>query len=167
MKLWYAIHTKPRQDEVAEIQLARQGLEVYRPRLGVSRQRRGQWVEIVESLFPRYLFVRIDPLLESIGTIRSTRGVSGLVRFGDQLLSVRDEVIEQIKEREEQATGLHRLGNVYEQGDRVRATCGAFMDLEGVFLAEKGEDRVVILMHLLNRDTPVTLPRHDIRPVTA
>jgi transcriptional antiterminator RfaH len=166
MNLWYAIHTKPRQDDVAQINLVRQGLEVYRPRIGVRRQRRGQWVEVVESLFPRYLFLHINPAVDSVGTIRSTRGVSGLVRFGNQLLSVPDEVIEQIKKREDPVTGLHRLGaEVFERGDRVKATCGILMDLEGVFLAEKGEDRVVILMHLLNRDTPVTLPRREIRPV--
>jgi len=34
----------------------------------------------VEPLFPRYLFIRVDPARCSTAPVRSTRGVSGLVR---------------------------------------------------------------------------------------
>jgi transcriptional antiterminator RfaH len=168
MKRWYAVHTKPRQEALAETNLDRQQFEVYLPQLTVSRRRRGKWIEVVECLFPRYLFVHIDIGVECTAAVRSTRGVIGLVRFGDRLLHLEDDIVEQIRARGDPQSGLRRPGGgLFQRGDRVRAVRGALTDLEGVFLAEKGEDRVVILMHLLNRDTPVTLARHDVVPVGA
>ena len=72
----------------------RQGFHVYLPRIQVRRHRRGQWIDAVESLFPRYLFIRIDPHRSNIAPVRSTRGVVGLVRFGGQPAVVPDEVID-------------------------------------------------------------------------
>jgi len=167
MQRWYAVQTRPRQETVAEENLQRQQFEVYLPRLTVSRRRRGKWTEVVECLFPRYLFVHLDIAIESTAVVRSTRGVTNLVRFGDQLLHLEDAVIEQIKVREDPHCGLHLPGGgLFQRGDRVRAVRGALTDIEGIFLADNGKDRVVILMHLLNRDTRVTLARHDIVPVS-
>jgi transcriptional antiterminator RfaH len=168
MKRWYAVHTKPRQEALAERNLLCQRLEVYLPRLNASRRRRGKRVDVVECLFPRYLFVHIDTAVESTATVRSTRGVNDLVRFGDRLVHLRDDLIEQIRAREDCASGLHRPGGgLFAAGDRVRAVRGPFTDLEGIFLAEKGADRVVILMNMLNRDTAVTLSRDDLAAVGA
>ncbi len=168
MRRWYAVHTKPRQEQTAAEHLSRQQLEVYLPRLSASRRRRGKWVDVVECLFPRYLFVHLDTAVESTAMVRSTRGVSDLVRFGDRLLHLRDDVIARLRSREEAASGLHRAGGgLFQPGDRVRAVRGPFTDLEGIFLAEKAEERVVILMRLLNRDTAVTLSRDDLAAASA
>lgn len=168
MKRWYAVQTKPRQETVAQANLQRQAFEVYLPLLTVSRRRRGRWTEVVECLFPRYLFTRIDTAIESVSVIRSTRGVTDLVRFGEQLLHLDEGIVKELKDRERASGGLHRPGGGrFHRGDRVRAVHGAFTDVEGIFLAEKGQDRVVILMHLLNRDTRVAIARNDIVPVSS
>ena len=39
---------------------------------------------VVEPVFPRYLFVRLDFGVTNLAPIRSTLGVSDLVRFGEQ-----------------------------------------------------------------------------------
>ncbi|PIW56856.1 MAG: transcription/translation regulatory transformer protein RfaH, partial [Piscirickettsiaceae bacterium CG12_big_fil_rev_8_21_14_0_65_44_934] len=72
---WYLVMAKPKQDEVAESQLAQQGYCVYRPEVILQKQRRGKMVALVESLFPRYLFVKLIEGVDSWGTIRSTKGV--------------------------------------------------------------------------------------------
>ncbi|TVQ90846.1 MAG: transcription/translation regulatory transformer protein RfaH [Chromatiaceae bacterium] len=168
MKRWYVVHTRPRQEVVAEENLLRQAFDVYLPRLKVSRRRRAKWVDVVECLFPRYLFARIDIAVESTALFRSTRGVNSLVRFGDQLVHLEDEIVAQIRAHEHPQSGLHQAGGGrFQHGDRVRAVRGPLTDIEGIFLAEKGADRVVILMHLLNRDTCVTLPCHHIIPISA
>ena len=81
---WYAVCCKPRQESVAEDNLLRQGFHVYLPRIRIRQRRRKQWLDAVEVLFPRYVFIRIDPLRRSTAAVRSTRGVVGLVRFGGQ-----------------------------------------------------------------------------------
>ena len=88
MNRWYAALCKPRQEMVAEANLANQGFAVYLPRLKNRHRRAGRWVDRVEPLFPRYLFVAAGLESQSLAPIRSTRGVSGLVRFGGQPATV-------------------------------------------------------------------------------
>ncbi len=81
-KAWYLIYTKPRQERYARENLERQGYEVYLPLMKDRRRRKGRYVEIVDALFPRYLFIHLDQDTDNWSPIRSTFGVSGLVYFG-------------------------------------------------------------------------------------
>ena len=82
MKNWYLVMTKPREDAHAEQQLLNQNYEIYRPLAKRSRRQRGRMVTVVESLFPRYIFIRLDPEHDNWSSVRYTRGVAGFVRFG-------------------------------------------------------------------------------------
>ena len=53
MKEWYAVHARPRQEAVAELNLKRQGYRTYLPRILLRKRRRGKWARVVEPLFPR------------------------------------------------------------------------------------------------------------------
>ena len=57
MSAWYAVMCKPRQEMLAEANLANQGYRVFLPRLATQTRRAGKWIETIEPLFPRYLFV--------------------------------------------------------------------------------------------------------------
>ena len=104
---WYAVCCKPRQEAVAEENLLRQGFQVYLPRIRMRQRRRGQWIDAVEVLFPRYIFIRVDTLRRSTAAVRSTRGAVGLVRFGGQPAVVPDAVMDALRQREDAASGLH------------------------------------------------------------
>ena len=80
---WYLLYSKPRQEGVAVENLKRQGYETYLPLIRTRRRRQGQYVSLVEPMFPRYLFIHLSDQTDNWGPIRSTLGVSGLVRFGD------------------------------------------------------------------------------------
>ena len=152
MTPWYAVFCKPRQETVAEANLANQGFAVYLPRLTSPRRRAGRWVDTVEPLFPRYLFVAAELEAQSLAPIRSTKGVSGLVRFGDQPAVVPDNLIEALRRREDAATGLHVCARpLFAAGDRVKLLQGPLAGLEGVFAAETSDLRVIVLMEMLGR----------------
>jgi transcriptional antiterminator RfaH len=90
VKSWFAVLTKPRAELVAEQNLTRQGYECLFPRVRrMLRTARGLESR-VESLFPRYLFLRTDPELNSLAAVRSTKGAVGLVRFGIEPMRVPD-----------------------------------------------------------------------------
>src|SRR5690606_503175 len=74
----------------AEETLRRQHFECYRP------QKHGK---TEEPLFPGYLFIRLDRQLDNWYPIRSTRGVARVISFGGEPTPVRDELIEQLRER--------------------------------------------------------------------
>jgi transcriptional antiterminator RfaH len=160
MECWFAVCCKPRQELVAQENLARQGFPVYLPRISVKRRRGGQWLDVVEILFPRYLFIRVDPEQTSVAPVRSTRGVVGLVRFGGQPAVVSDSVMEALKRRENADSGLHCDDRpLFASGEPVRLVQGPLAGLEGVFVQEDGAKRVIVLLELLGQENRVRVDR--------
>lgn len=157
---WYAVCCKPRQEAVAEENLLRQGYRVYLPRIQNTRRRLGQWVDVVEPLFPRYLFIRVDPTLRSTAPVRSTRGAVGLVRFGGQPAVVPEGVIDSLVQRETPDSGLHQDNRpLFCAGEPVRLAQGPLADMEGIFVEEDGEKRVTVLLELLGKANKVRVNR--------
>src|SRR4029077_4445596 len=157
---WYAVCCKPRQEAVAEENLQRQGFHVYLPRIRIRQRRRGQWIDAVEVLFPRYIFMRVNPLLHSTATVRSTRGVVGLVRFGGKPALVPDAIIEALLQREDAATGLHQDNRPpLSAGEPVKLVDGALARMEGIFTQHDGHKRVIVLLELLGKANRVTVSR--------
>ena len=152
MSHWYAVRCKPRQEAVAQENLARQGFDVYLPRLRTTRRRCGKWVACIEALFPSYLFLRNDPSRQSMASVRSTRGAIDLVRLGGQPAVVPDTIIVNIQSREESASGLRQDDrSPIQTGDPVRVVDGPLAGLEGVFRQQDGERRVIVLLELLGK----------------
>ena len=81
---WYLLQTKPRHEDIALVNLERQGYRCYLPRTKAEKLRRGKTCLIHTPLFARYLFIHLDSSLagKGWGEIRSTKGVSKLVSFG-------------------------------------------------------------------------------------
>ena len=153
---WYTVHTKARQEEVARDNLERQHYTSYLPLVVMRKRRRDRWVDVVEPLFPRYLFVRFDPDTTNIAPIRSTLGVTGLVRFGNELVPVPDDVIAWLRQAENPATGHHDPNRPqFEPGEKVEILEGPFAGLQGIYQVQKGEERVLILITLLGRQNAV------------
>lgn len=162
MNHWYLIYTKPRSESVAERHLERQGFHTYLPWLFGDHSSGSMRTAKVEPLFPRYLFVELDPEQQSVAPIRSTYGVSRIVTFGGRLTPVCGDLIEALKQ-EAAADGLHRLPKVnYRSGDPVRIVSGPFEGLKGVFHMPSGNDRVLILLDILGKTSRVNLGRNDI-----
>ncbi|MEO8016293.1 MAG: transcription termination/antitermination NusG family protein [Pseudomonadota bacterium] len=153
---WFLILTKPAGEQLAEVELARQGFHVYYPRLQRQARHRGRLIERVVALFPRYLFVRLDVGGQASAPIRSTRGVSNIVRFGEDATIVPDAVVESLMRRADPKSGLHRIERpTLQPGARVNVVGGAFDGLDGIYEREAGDQRSVILLSLLGRNTPV------------
>jgi len=157
---WYLIHCKPREDARALEHLERQRFECYRPARQVERLRGGRRYTAKEPLFPRYLFIRLDCVNDNWYPIRSTRGVHQIVRFNADPLPVRDEIIEGIRTR----LAIRPVKDPYLQpGERVRITEGAFSQLEAIFLANDGTERVVLLLNILQSNQHLSFPIESVQ----
>jgi transcriptional antiterminator RfaH len=157
---WFAVCCKPRQEVVAQENLLRQGFHVYLPRVQVRRLRGGKWVDAIEVLFPRYLFIRIDSLAHSMAPVRSTRGVVGLVRFGQEPAVVPDRVIEALLQREDGQSGLH-CDNCPPlcSGQPVKFIEGPLVGIEGIYNRQDGDERVIVLLELLGKTNKIITKR--------
>jgi transcriptional antiterminator RfaH len=168
MKSWYVVHTKPRNESVAEAHLRRQAFETYLPRIKLERRRGGKWVEVIEPLFPRYLFVQLDAVRQNIAPIRSTHGVSCLVMFGGRLRPVPNEIVEGLQRAASPETGLHAIPRRrLQEGDAVTVASGPFEGLRGIFKASSGQERVAVLLELLGRTATVVLNGSSVVPASA
>jgi transcriptional antiterminator RfaH len=163
---WFLILTKPAGEQVAQSNLERQGFRVYYPRLLRPSLRRGHWTDRIVSLFPRYLFVQLDAARQSLAPVRSTLGVSGIIRFGHEAAVVPDSIIDALQKRADPTSGLHRLASdgPFKTGARVSVIAGAFQGLEGIFERETGEERAIVLLDLLGKATPVRVPLAYVAP---
>jgi transcriptional antiterminator RfaH len=129
---WYAIQSKPRQEERAEGDLLAWGVETFLPR--IRRRSLRRWAGAVggsQPLFPGYLFARFNgPRMAH--KIRYTRGVARIVGTalgptpvdGSIIALIRSQIADQ---------GLVELS--FNTGDRVRIGGGPLRDFVGVFTA--------------------------------
>ena len=158
---WYAIHSKPRQEERALENLQRQGFEAWLPLLTVEKVLRSNLVQVVEPMFSRYLFIRLDTEQTNWSPIRSTLGVSKLVSFGNRPAVVADELIEALQQLPEQAP--QRL---IQPGHQVKIVSGPLRGLEGIYQQADGELRAMVLIELLNKQHRIVTDMQDLRPAT-
>ena len=135
--------------------MTRQAFKCFRPTHHIERIQRGRRTTSAESLFPGYLFIRLDQLNDNWHPIRSTRGVNQLVTFGKQPIAVADELIEQLKQR---LSEKPQESVIFEPGDRVRINSGSYKELEAIFLSRDGAERIVILLQLLHREHTLSVP---------
>ena len=163
MKEWYAVQSRPRQEAIAELNLDRQGYHSYLPKILLRKRRRDKWTRVVEPLFPRYLFIQVDPSEQSLAPVQSTLGVAGLMRFGQLLRPVPDSVIEYLRQAENPDTHRQHADEwPHQPGDAVQILEGPFAGQSGIFQAATGEERAMLLIELLGRQNSVTVAMDEL-----
>ena len=163
MLSWFAVFTKPRSEGIAEAHLQRQGFDCLYPRVRRHLPTAHGMVRKIEALFPRYLFLRANPDVVSLAPIRSTRGVSGLVRSGFEPIRVPERVIDTIKTRMADNDGCVRLeAPDLLPGMTVRVTDGPLIGMTGIFRCDNGSGRVRLLMEVLGVGCEVDVPLHQL-----
>ena len=156
---WFAVQAKPRQESTAKRHIERQGYLAYLPMITVRKRTRAAWTSSVEPLFPRYLFVNANINEQSLAPIRSTMGVSGLVRFGNVLRPVPDAVVHYLQQAEASQSSLTGEESwPFQIGDKVAVLEGPFAGLTAVFEGAQPEARAMILIELLGRQNAVEVP---------
>jgi transcriptional antiterminator RfaH len=107
--------------------------------------------------------VQLDINRDNLVPLYSTKGVSGLVRFGEQLPTLPAGFIDGLLQVTDPASGLIPLPEPgFLPGDTVTIEEGPLAGLQGVFKALTGQERVIILLDLLGKQNTVILPRRSI-----
>jgi transcriptional antiterminator RfaH len=164
IKAWYLIHSKPRQEYLAQENLERQGYGTYLPVTTVRRRKDGKTVSEVGPMFPRYLFIQLSEKTDNWGPIRSTFGVANLVRFGQIPSKVPNYLISQLKLRENESGICVLPERDYKRGDSVRIAEGPFEGYKAIFQAKNAKNRVLLLLTLIQKVINIELNQEDIEP---
>ena len=162
---WYAVYTKTQLEVWARNNLEERGFEVYLPRHLKQRRHARRTDFVPRPLFPRYLFVRADVDVGHRPRVNTAPGVAHMVSFGDRPAIVADSIIAEIRGREDE-DGYIRLGRgqTFSHGDRVKISDGALCDHVGLFQCPTDNQRVIILLDLLGRQTRVKVSLDSLVP---
>jgi len=160
MHAWYLVYSKPRQEKSAFFNLSRQGYTVYFPQ--VLRKSRAKQASTTQPAFPRYLFIRLNDETDNWSYIRSTKGVSNLVRFGDYLARVPDGLIAALRGMENEQ-GIRELYEpAFQRGDHVRIAHGALKGYEAIYQASAGHERVRLLLDAVGTNARLEIDESQI-----
>ncbi len=154
---WYGIHAKPRQEQIALLNLERQHYTCFLPMARTRKRRHGELTLIDEPLFPRYLFIHLEIGIHDFGPIRSTRGVAQLVRFAGIPARVPSDFISFLKRKQEREIQRATVTLQANPGDRVRVVTGMLAGYEGIFEKTSGNDRARVLLEMSDKYTRVQI----------
>lgn len=164
---WYVLQCKPRECFRACEHLGNQGYTYFLPTLTREVLRRGKRDVAIEPLFPHYLFVQLDRVESNWAALRSTRGVSQLVRFGLEPLAVPDELVAALRAREAALAAGTDAGvqPLFQPGDNVQVLAGPLAGLQAVVEARDGLERVTLLITLLQKVQRLQVPVAQLKPL--
>lgn len=151
---WYLVQARPRQATPAMVNLRQQGYCVFHPRIRFEQVRRGRRTVVEQSLFPDYLFIRLQPGVDNSGPVRSTRGVLQLVGFGNVPFPFDADFIEMLRTRLE---AQHDSAPTLRLDDVMQTTPAPEQALEKMLALADPRDRMQTLMNLLRRQMTTTL----------
>jgi transcriptional antiterminator RfaH len=164
---WYAIKTKPRQEERAESNLNAWRVETFVPRIKERRRGRvsGEAPYVIKTLFPSYIFARFEANA-MLHKVSFTRGVQSVLHFSGIPVPVDDEVLAIMQVRMG-PDGFIRVGEELKPGDRVMIKAGAFENFIGVFEGELADaERVRILLTTINYQSHLMIERTLVRKIS-
>ena len=165
---WFLAYTRPGQESVAQQHLNRQAFDSYLPQYKRLKKSPTGMETVVEPMFPRYVFFRPQQPQQSIVPVRSTRGISHIIRFGSVFATVQPETLGIIRllEQERNAgdgTDDAALGSLLP-GQKVRFLHVAFRGLEGLVKATASR-RVAVLLELMGRQQLIQVDQHQLEPI--
>ena len=146
---WYAVNVKPHQEQLADLNLKRLGVETFCPVLKQRKMIRRRQQISTSPLFPGYLFARFR-LEDQYRAVVYARGVRNIVAFGPTPATVDEEMIAALKSR------LHDgymtvPTSTFRPGQVVRIREGPLHGLEAIFKRDMpGYQRAVLLLRALS-----------------
>jgi len=169
---WYAVHTKPRQEERAELNLktlnvGTLNVETFSPEVREYRfdPATHQPVQVVKPLFPNYIFARFNTS-SMLHKVWFTRGVDEVVSFGNRPAIVDDEIITLIR-LQMGTDGFVKIGDEIALGDKVRIKGGPLSNFVGVFEKKAGAaKRIKLLLSAVSYQCRIEVERDLIEKVS-
>jgi transcription antitermination factor NusG len=158
---WYAARVRTGAESRLSTSLVQKGYEIFLPTYAATRSYSDRIKKIDAPLFPGYLFCKMD-LIDRLPLVQ-TPGVVSIVSVGGVPSAVDDleiEAIRRLMASNPPATPWPYL----REGDTVLIQHGSLTGVSGIIVRARGQDRLVLSVHLLQRSISVEIERAWIRP---
>jgi len=161
-KEWFILQFKPNSHHQAEKNLTRQGFEVFLPLHNTTSRKAARFINASRPLFPGYMFIKFDKVKSGWHKINSTYGVSRLVTFNSTVKALPSTVIDSLKERYDLSGKLLPIEKL-KKNDQVKILKGPFANFIGKVETYESNQRIWILMDLMNRKTKIQTSSEDVQ----
>lgn len=158
---WFLLQTRAKQEQRARTHLENQGFHCFLPEIDTQVRQGGRLTVRREALFPGYLFIKLSQIADNWAPIRSTRGVLRIVSFSHTgPTRVGAALVESIQRRV--ALPANTPSTIFKRGEKVRIAEGAFADVEAIFECFSGEERVCVLLKMMQTEQRVSFPLRSV-----
>ena len=154
---WFLLQTKVKQEQRAAENLERQDVVSFCPMIRIDKISRGRRAEVLDVLFPGYLFVQLGESSVSTTAVRSTRGVSHFVTSAGAPIKVPQGLVEQLRQRVT-ADAEVVMSQLPKPGAKMQIIDGPFKGLNAVFTEPDGNNRAIVMVTLLSQQVKTSMP---------
>jgi transcription antitermination factor NusG len=159
---WYALKVRNGGEALVNTVLRNKSYETFLPAHTEARAYSDRVKKVAVPLFPGYLFCRLDATRRV--PVLTTNGVAYIVSVENRPAPIPEEEVSAILQ-------VVRSGRdakpwpYLKSGDRVRVVFGSMAGVEGILVSEKGADRLLVSVEILQRSVSVDIDRSWIRPL--
>jgi transcriptional antiterminator RfaH len=161
---WLVVNTLAHQETYACEHLLRQNFRVYCPMITKRIKHARSVHDAARPLFPGYIFVEHRLQQPSWRPILGTRGVRSVVRTGERPSLLCGSFIEGLKARESGGV-IRKPAAPLQVGQHVAVQGGPLDGFAGLIIELRENDRVLVLLDLLNRPTRTSVPADSLNPL--
>ena len=153
---WIAVYTRPKHEKAVSNELYKKGYEVYLPLLKERRKwsDRKKWIEF--PLFRSYLFIKTD--IKNALFILQTYGVVKIIKFGEKIGIVQDEIINSIRLMIEGGYKPEPL-DFFIKGDPVIVKEGPLKGLIGEVVRIDNSERLIVRIDIIQHSVSIKIER--------
>ena len=158
---WFLITLKPNCFRLAELNLSRQGFEIFSPKRHETSRNSKHFISRLVPLFPGYLFVKIDSVSPSIKSLRSTRGVSNVVNFSRNYTPLPLTIVEKLRAKCD-CNGIFSKSSKIQKGQKIKIERGPFATFFAKIESVEPNQRVRLLVEFLGNNIKVDTSVKDL-----
>jgi len=152
MQGWYVLRTEPLAEYLAAQELARDGFEVFLPRVKVTQPRHGH---MDTPLFPGYIFLRCEFEDGGWPSFKKIHRIVKLVTFGEGAPTVPHSVIQELEHRLAEVNDGGGLWRKFRAGDKVKVVSKTLEFLAEIVEEPKAHrSHIKVLLEFMGRMVP-------------
>ena len=156
MKFWFVATYKINEIKIVETNLRNQSFDYYLPKI-VTKKYNRNFKE--EAMFPGYIFINTD--IDKCSSLRYTRGIKDIIRFGENIAQISDEEIKSIN-LAEKSSRLEPMVHEIQIGQEVSIVNGTFKGNMAKICSLPSKERVGILLHILGSTKKIDISEKDL-----
>ena len=156
MKNWLVATYKINEVERVENNLISQSFNYYLPKIVIKKPNSKPKEE---AMFPGYIFINTD--LDNYSSVRYTKGIKNIIRFGENIAHISDDEIKSINLVEESSRSQPLVAKI-KIGQEVNIKSGSLKGNIAKICSLPSKKRVGVLLHILGSFKRIYISEEDL-----